>query len=174
MHIRKNVIPAVLALAVVGVGIGVGAVPALARHATHARPAAADPVAPPSHTVLINVFTAKERVPTPNSNGTFSTAMVPSRWGIDLGVPNVVTVYNYTPAAHTIVAPDLDLNVVVKAGKAIKKAFAGETDTERINGVVPSVTTFTVTGNAQGAYAWNSTAPDDAGKWGMSGYIVVN
>lgn len=166
MHIRKRTI-LLAALAIVVVGLG--AVPALA---TQARPAGADPVTPPRHMVIIAVFTSKEQVPTPKPG--YTTTMVPYRWGIDLGVPTTVTVYNYTASAHTIVAPDLSLNVALKAGKKITKPFAGETATERINGVIPAVTTFTVTGNTQGAYAWQSTTATDAGNWGMSGYIVVN
>lgn len=166
MNTRKRTIPA--ALAVAAVGLGLGAVPALATHG------AAEPVTPPQHTVLIDVFSAKQQVPTPKA-GVFTTTMVPSRWGIDLGVANAVTVYNYTATAHSIVAPDLNLNVTIKAGKKIKKSFAGETAAERVNGVVPAVTRFTVTGSTQGAYAWRSTTPaSDANAWGMSGYIVVN
>lgn len=171
MHIRKRI--ALAAAAVAAVGLGVGAIPALATQAGHARAADADPVTPPLHAVLIDVFSAKEHVPVPNG-GASTTTMVPSRWGIDLGATNTVTVYNYTASAHTIVAPDLHLNVAIKPGKTIRKRFAGETATERVNGVVPSVTRFTVTGETQGAYAWQSTVPADAGKWGMSGYIVVN
>ena len=168
MHIRKRTILFALAVAAVGV-VGVGAVPAFA---THAQSAAGSPVTPPRHMVIIDVFTSKEQVPTPKPG--YATTMVPYRWGIDLGVPTTVTVYNYTASAHSIVAPDLNLNVALKTGKKITKAFAGETAAERINGVIPAVTTFTVTGNTQGAYAWQSTKATDAGNWGMSGYIVVN
>jgi len=167
MHIRKRTI--LFALAVAAVGVAIGAVPAFA---THAQSAAGSPVTPPRHMVIIDVFTSKEQVPTPKPG--YATTMVPYRWGIDLGVPTTVTVYNYTASAHTIVAPDLNLNVVLKAGKKITKPFAGETAAERINGAIPAVTTFTVTGNTQGAYAWQSTTATDAGNWGMSGYIVVN
>lgn len=165
MHTRKRTI--LSALAVGAVGLGVGVVPALATHG------AASPVTPPQHTVLIDVFSSKQQVPTPKA-GVFTTTMVPSRWGIDVGVTTTVTVYNYTASAHSIVAPDLHLNVVIKAGKKITKAFAGETAAERVNGVIPAVTTFTATGDTQGAYVWQSTVPADAGAWGMSGVIVVN
>lgn len=169
MHIRNRAI--LSALAVVAVGIGLAAVPAFA---THARTVGEDPVVPSQHSLLIDVFTAKEQVPTPQA-GVFNTTMVPARWGVDAGATTTVTVYNFTASAHTIVAPGLNLNVAIKPGKAIGKAFKGETAVERSNGVVPAVTTFTVTaGTTQAAYAWQSTAPQDAGKWGMSGLIVVN
>lgn len=167
MHIKRRIL--LPALAVAAVGLGFGAVPALATHGA----AGGGPLIPAQHSLLIDVFTAKQQVPTPAA-GVYSTTMVPARWGIDIGVTTTVTVYNYTASAHTIVAPDLNLNVTVKAGKPFKKPFKGETAAERINGVVPSLTTFTVTGSAQGAYAWQSTEPYDAGKWGMSGLIVVN
>ncbi len=161
MHIRKPAVLSVLAAALLAIAV----LPALAT--------GAGPVVPPQHTLLIDVFSGKMQIPTPQV-GVHSTTMVPARWGIDLGATTTVTVYNYTASAHTIVAPDLALNVSIKPGKKIAKGFAGETAAERINGVLPSVTTFTVTGTTQGAYAWQSTAPQDAGKWGMSGVIVVN
>ena len=167
MHISRRTLLPALALAVAGLGIG--AVPALATHDARG----GDPVTPPAHTLLIDVFTAKQQIPTPTA-GVYTTTMVPARWGIDLGVTTTVTVYNYTASSHTIVAPDLNLNVTLKPGKKIAKRFKGETAAERVNGIVPSVTTFTATGSTQGAYAWQSTKPYDAGKWGMSGYIVVN
>lgn len=167
MHISRRVLVPALAVAV----LALGAVPAFATH--HASPAADDPVTPAQHSLLIDVFTGKEQIPTPKA-GVYTTTMVPARWGIDLGATTTVTVYNYTPSAHSIVAPDLGINVTIKPGKKIDKPFAGETAAEKTNGVVPSVTTFTATGSAQGAYAWQSTQPYDADKWGMSGVIVVN
>ena len=172
MHIRKRSM--LLALPLAAAGLGIGAVPVLAAHAAHARPAIAGPVTPSPNTVLIDIFTSKQQVPTPRA-GVYTTTMVPYTWGINAGVTTTVKVVSYDSNAHNIVAPQLNLNVTIKAGKIIKKSFKGETATERINGVMPSFTTFTVTGTTQGAYAWQSTTPaSDSSDWGMSGYIVVN
>ena len=169
MHIRKRFI--LLAAPLAAAGLAIGAAPTLAAHAAHARPAIADAKTP---WLIIDIFTSKEQVPTPKA-GVYTTTMVPYTWGIPAGVASTVVVVNYDSTAHNIVAPQLSLNVAIKAGKKIKKSFAGETATERINGVIPSFTTFTVTGSTQGAYAWQSTTPaSDSSDWGMSGYIIVN
>lgn len=166
---------AVGALAALGVSTG-GALGGTARHAR----------ATAAQQLRIYIFRGKEGVPGA-VDGKGHDTMVPSTFGVKIGVPVEVTVVNYDEGEHTITAPDLGLNAIVKPGKEFTTAPAGAGPTELLNQVVPGITHFTFTVKKAGIYRWHCALPCDAGASGwamtsdksgpdqggfMAGYIV--
>lgn len=136
--------------------------------------------------LTIYVFRGKEAVPgAPDAKG--HDTMVPSTFGVKVGIPVKVTVINYDEGAHTITAPGLGLNAVIKPGVEFTTPPAGANATELLNQVVPGITHFTFTVKKAGVYRWHCALPCDAGQNGwamgsdktgpgkngfMAGYIV--
>lgn len=160
-------------------GLGVTASVAVASPARHARAAAAQQL-------TLYIFRGKESIPGAADAKGHDT-MVPSTFGVKVGVPVHVTVINYDEGTHTITAPDLGLNQLIKAGTEFTTAPKGAGATEILNEVVPGITHFTFTVKKAGVYRWNCSLPCDAGAQGwamtsdkngpgqngfMAGYIV--
>jgi plastocyanin len=137
--------------------------------------------------VTMYIFRGKENVPGAADGKGHDTA-VPANFGVKVGVPVTVTVVNYDEGAHTITAPDLNLNPVIKGGTEFTTPPAGASGAELLNMVVPATTTFTFTPTKTGVFRWHCAVPCDAGQGGwamnttpagtgedgfMAGYIVV-
>jgi plastocyanin len=139
-----------------------------------------------SQSLTIYIFRGKESIPgAPDGKG-HDTA-VPSTFGVKVGIPVHVTVVNYDEGAHTITAPALGLNAVVKPGTEFETPPKGAGATEVLNSVTPGITHFTFTVKKAGVYRWHCALPCDAGQGGwamtndntgagqggfMAGYIV--
>jgi len=136
--------------------------------------------------LTIYVFRGKESIPgAADSKGHDTT--VPATFGVKVGVPVRVTVINYDEGEHTITAPGLGLNALIKPGTLFTTPPAGATATELLNQVVPGISHFTFTVKKAGVYRWHCALPCDAGAKGwamtsdttgtdkngfMAGYIV--
>jgi plastocyanin len=103
--------------------------------------------------------------------------LIPTNFVIKAGVPVTLTVVNYDEGPHSITAPDIDLNLIMKGGKEQKDGS-----------VIPVTTTFNFTVNKKGVFRWYCALPCDEkhGSWDMTpssagpgqdgfmaGYIVV-
>jgi len=142
-------------------GLAVFSSGAFASASKHARAAAAQQL-------TIYVFRGKEGIIGPDGKG--HDTMVPSTFAVKVGVPVDVTVVNYDEGTHTITAPSLGLNALIKPGTEFTTAPAGAGATELLNKVAPGVTHFTFTVNKAGVYRWHCAVPCDAGAngWAMS------
>jgi plastocyanin len=119
--------------------------------------------------LTLYIFRGKEAIGgAPDGKG--HDTMVPSTFGVKVGVPVQVTVVNYDEGAHTITAPSLGLNQMIKPGTEFEKAPAGAGATEILNSVKPGITHFTFTVKKAGVYRWNCALPCDAGAngWAMT------
>jgi membrane fusion protein, multidrug efflux system len=176
------IVTGLAALAAVG-ALVVPAFAASSKPVKSAKPAATTQV----QQLTLYVFRGKEAIPGA-ADGKGHDTMVPSTFAIKAGVPVKVTVYNYDEGAHTITAPSLGLNALIKPGTAFTTAPANATPTELLNQVIPGVTHFTFTAKKAGVYRWHCALPCDAGQAGwamtadptgpskngfMAGYIVV-
>ena len=88
--------------------------------------------------------------------------LIPSSFVIKSGVPVTLSVVNYDEGPHTITAPDLGLNLLMKGGKE-----------QPDKSVVPVTTTFHFTATKKGVFRWFCALPCDAkhGAWDMkAGY----
>jgi plastocyanin len=125
----------------------------------------------------------------PGADGKGHDTFVPSTFAVKVGVPVQVTVVNYDEGSHSIVSPELGLNVTIKPGIEPKEAKSKESTAEDIGeGVKPTTTTFTFTPTKAGVFRWFCSLPCDAGQHGwamqmgysgpskegsMAGFIVV-
>ena len=76
--------------------------------------------------------------------------MIPSNFVLKVGVPVTLTVVNYDEGPHSITAPDLGLNLIIKSGK------------ERPDkSVIPVTTAFNFTPSKKGVFRWFCTLPCD-------------
>lgn len=116
----------------------------------------------------------------PGPDGNTHDMLVPSDMVVQPGQQVTVKVINYDDMPHSITAPELGLNVIVKGGTAAKEG----------DPVTPTTTTFTFTAPTKsGLYRWFCALPcdDEAGGWDMAksfdgqdqdgfmaGYIIVN
>ncbi|MGZ4392021.1 MAG: hypothetical protein ACXVRK_07890 [Gaiellaceae bacterium] len=119
--------------------------------------------------LTIYVFRGKEAIGgAPDGKG--HDTMVPSTFGVKVGVPVQVTVINYDEGTHTITAPTLGLNQLIKPGTEFTKAPKGAGATELLNSVKPGITHFTFTIKKAGVYRWHCAVPCDAGAngWAMT------
>jgi hypothetical protein len=119
--------------------------------------------------LTLYIFRGKEAIPGAADAKGHDT-MVPSTFGLKIGIPVRVTVINYDEGTHTITAPGLGLNVLIKAGTEFETAPKGAGPTELLNQVVPGVTHFTFTVKKAGVYRWHCALPCDAGAngWAMT------
>lgn len=143
-------------------GLAVFSSGALASSSRHATAAA-------SQQLTIYVFRGKEAVPgAPDAKG--HDTMVPSTFAVKVGVPVKVTVINYDEGTHTITAPSLGLNALIKPGTEFTKPPKGAGATELLNQVAPGITHFTLTVKKAGVYRWHCAVPCDAGAngWAMT------
>jgi plastocyanin len=175
---RKRLFGVLVAAGVVA-GLALSAGPAFGAPAKRAHAAA-------FQTLTIYVFRGKEAIPgAPDGKG--HDTMVPATFAVKVGIPVKVTVINYDEGEHTITAPGLHLNALIKPGKEFTTAPAGAGATEVLNEVAPGVTHFTFTVKKAGVYRWHCALPCDAGANGwamksdktgsaklgfMAGYIV--
>ena len=106
-------------------------------------------------------------------------SFIPSSFVVKAGEPVQVTIVNYDDTTHSITAPDLGLNIVVKPG-----THAAGSDQ-----VTPVTTNFTFTPTKKGQFRWHCMFPCDSGSGKgmamkssfdgqssdgfMAGYIVV-
>jgi plastocyanin len=119
--------------------------------------------------LTIYIFRGKEAIPgAPDAKG--HDTMVPSTFAVKVGVPVKVTVINYDEGTHTITAPSLGLNALIKPGTEFTTAPKGAGATELLNQVVPGITHFTFTVKKAGVYRWHCALPCDAGAngWAMT------
>lgn len=144
------------------------------------------PSAQAAQQLTIYVFRGKEAIGgAPDAKG--HDTMVPATFAVKVGVPVKVTVINYDEGTHTITAPSLGLNQLIKPGTEFTKAPKGAGATELLNSVKPGITHFTLTVEKAGVYRWHCAVPCDAGAAGwamtpsqsgpsrdgfMAGYIV--
>lgn len=96
------------------------------------------------------------------------------------GQPVTLRVINYDDGMHTIFAPGLKLDLVIRPGVHIKKATnvatadtAGKKDPDVDNAhtIKPTVSTVTFTPAKSGEFRWHCLVPCDGGKtkhWAMS------
>ena len=75
--------------------------------------------------------------------------MIPANLVLHKGVPVTISVANYDDMPHTITAPGLKLNVVIKPGKEVDGKM------------VPTTTTFSFTPSAAGEFRWHCITPCD-------------
>lgn len=117
---------------------------------THAR--AATPLK-----ITMYVFGGSQKIVGPDGNPHDTT--VPASVVLKAGEPVELTVINYDEGPHTITAPDMNLDLVVKPGIE----HADKT-------VTPVSTTFTFTPSKKGNFRWYCKLPCDAGHgyWAMS------
>jgi uncharacterized cupredoxin-like copper-binding protein len=110
-------------------------------------------------------------------DGLHHDSIEPASFVLHKGVPVTISVINYDDAMHSITAPDLGVNIMIKPGVHTKggendQANAAEdVDTTPEDGVKPTVTTYTFTPNKVGEFRWNCMIPCDGGKtkhWAMS------
>jgi heme/copper-type cytochrome/quinol oxidase subunit 2 len=88
--------------------------------------------------------------------------MVPSNFVLKVGVPVTLTVVNYDEGPHSITAPNLGLNLMLKSGKE-----------QPDKSVIPVTTTFNFTPAKKGVFRWFCALPcdDKHGAWDMkAGY----
>ena len=88
--------------------------------------------------------------------------LIPADFVIKSGVPVTLVVVNYDEGPHTITAPDLGLNLMMKGGHE-----------QPDKSVAPVTTTFHFTAAKKGVFRWFCALPCDAkhGAWDMkAGY----
>ncbi len=83
------------------------------------------------------------------SDGKFHDTMIPSNLVLHAGVPVTIRVVNYDDMMHTVTAPGLKLNLIVKPAR-------------KVNGkLVPTVSTVTFTPTTAGHFRWHCLGPCD-------------
>jgi len=83
------------------------------------------------------------------SDGKAHDTMIPSNLVLHKGVPVTIRVVNYDDMIHTITAPGLRLNLIVKPAK-------------KVNGkIVPTTSTVTFTPSKAGNFRWHCMGPCD-------------
>ena len=83
------------------------------------------------------------------SDGKAHDTMIPANAVLQKGVPVTLSVVNHDDMVHTITAPGLGLNVIVKPAK-------------KVNGqIVPTTTTVTFTPTKAGQFRWHCNGPCD-------------
>lgn len=114
-------------------------------------------VAQQTQHVTMYIFGGKQKLMGPDGNPHDTT--VPVNFVVKAGVPVVVTVVNYDEGPHTITAPDLKLDAVIKGGHELKDGT-----------VEPVATTFSFTPTKKGNFRWYCKLPCDAGHgyWAMT------
>lgn len=168
MELRKRRTPIFLtvALAVAGLAL-LASAPSFARSSKTAAPA---------QQLTLYVFRGVEHIMGPD--GKSHDTIVPATFVVKAGIPVKLTVINYDESNHSITAPGLNLNLVIKPGKKV-----GNTKT-----ISPVSTTLTFTATKTGVFRWHCNYPCDKGAnlWAMgqgyggpgkegfmAGYIVV-
>ncbi|MDE1895856.1 MAG: hypothetical protein KGH91_02145 [Rhodospirillales bacterium] len=85
-------------------------------------------------------------------------SIAPSTFVLKVGTPVTFTVVNFDDGSHTITAPGLGVNIVIKPG----------TD-EADGSIKPAVTTYTFTPTKKGLFHWNCMMTcDGPSHWAMS------
>ena len=80
-------------------------------------------------------------------------SFIPSSFVLKAGEPVQLTIINYDDTQHSLTAPDLSLNIMVKPGKDV----AGSDQ------VTPTTTTYTFTPTKKGQFRWHCIFPCDSG-----------
>lgn len=80
-------------------------------------------------------------------------SFIPASFVLKAGEPVKITIVNYDDTTHSLTAPDLGVNIVVKPGKDV----AGSDQ------VTPVETTFTFTPTKKGQFRWHCLFPCDTG-----------
>jgi len=124
--------------------------------------------------ITIYIFRGIQGIKGPDGKG--HDAFVPSSFVVKTGVPITLEFINWDEGAHTLTAPDMGLNIMIKGGKEV----GGK--------VEPVTTTYTLTPAKKGTYRWYCALTCDAGGGGwamqqgwsgpskegyMAGFIVV-
>lgn len=105
--------------------------------------------------ITLYVFRGAQKILGPDGKG--HDAFVPASIVVHLDRPVTVTVINYDEHGHSVTAPGLGLDAIIKPGHEV-----GEK-------VTPVRTTFTFTPNKLGTFRWYCKIPCDAGGkyWAM-------
>jgi hypothetical protein len=95
-------------------------------------------------------------------------SIVPSTFVVKRGIPVRLVITNYDSMPHTFTAPELGLNVIIKAGK--QHGQMGSMGAGMMDNITPSITTYTFTPTKANVYRWFCALPcDDGAKgWAMS------
>jgi len=108
------------------------------------------------------VFKAEQGIKGPD--GKAHDAFAPTSFVLQAGVPTTLNIINYDDGAHTIIAPDLGLSLLINPGTAVGDQ------------VQPVTTTATITVPQSGVYRWycSMACDDGAGNWAMSNALDGN
>ncbi|MBU6448974.1 MAG: hypothetical protein KGQ26_05035 [Rhodospirillales bacterium] len=91
-------------------------------------------------------------------DGQHHDSIAPSTFVLKVGVPVTFTITNFDDGSHSITAPGLGVNIMIKPG----------TD-ESDGSIKPAVTTYTFTPTKQGEFHWNCMVMcDGPSHWAMS------
>ncbi|MGH8295959.1 MAG: hypothetical protein ACRETZ_10775 [Steroidobacteraceae bacterium] len=91
-------------------------------------------------------------------DGVHHDTMVPSSFVLRKGIPVTFTVVNLDDMRHSITAPGLGVNIVIKPGID-----------RRSGGITPSTTTYTFTPIKTGEFRWHCVFPCDMpSHWAMT------
>ncbi len=80
-------------------------------------------------------------------------SFIPSSFVVKAGQPVELTIVNYDDTNHSLTAPDLGLNIMVKPGK----------DVAGTDQVTPTATTYKFTPTKKGQFRWHCIFPCDSG-----------
>lgn len=107
--------------------------------------------------VTLYVFESEEHIVGPD--GLSHETVVPANFVVRAGSPVQVRVINLDDTRHSITAPRLGLDAIVRAGR----------NNEATGKVIPVTTTFTFTPKKTGVYRWYCRLPCDqeANFWAM-------
>lgn len=104
--------------------------------------------------VTVYIFRGKQGILGPDGKG--HDAFVPSSFVVKAGTPVTIDFINYDEGAHTLTAPKLNLNIMVKGGQQVG------------NDVKPVTTTAQFTVPQAGTYRWYCALTCDAGGHGWA------
>jgi heme/copper-type cytochrome/quinol oxidase subunit 2 len=152
-HPAIRLMVAAAALALIATG---GATASLQGSGASASPAAKQQAGTVQHLTLY-IFRGVQHIKGPD--GKSHDTVVPSNFVVKAGVPVQVKVINNDEAGHSITAPTLGFDKLIKPGK--------ETAPEKVTSVT---TTFTFTAKKKGVFRWYCKIPCDhkAGLWAMT------
>jgi heme/copper-type cytochrome/quinol oxidase subunit 2 len=123
------------------------------------------PVAATAETQHITVYVLPGEMGFVGPDHKHHDTFAPSSFVLHRGVPVTFTIVNYDDGVHTIFAPELGLNIFIKAAEHAQQSDV----TEHGQPMKPTVTTYTFTPAKRGDFRWHCTAMcDGPSHWAMS------
>ncbi|HEV2359123.1 MAG TPA: hypothetical protein VGZ23_16140 [bacterium] len=121
-------------------------------------PAATPAPAPTVQEVKVYLFPDSSQM-IKGPDGRTHDAFVPYSFVLHAGTPVRFTIINYDDMPHTMTAPDLDLNIMLKPGLDLSNG-----------NITPGITTYTFTPSKKGTFRWSCVIPCDTGNagWAMA------